>query len=430
MSRTTSHTTGNSSVSVNSSVSIVCAYNDPAVRRECLDRSVQTYSRPAAGVEYLPVDNVDGRYRSAGAALNHGASLARNDVVVFVHQDVFLHSLAAVIRAAGQMRVGGLGVLGAVGVRRDGRIAGLIRDRAVLLGVPVQQPTDVDSVDELLFMVPRPLVLRHPLTESPDMAWHAYAVEYGLRVRRLGLRVGVADIPLTHNSLTANLARLDVAHAAVAALYPEMLPVRTTCGVVARQTAKSSSGGLLRSQRWRYSWLHESLTVRRARRITGAPLVLADIRRDVDNIIEHAPDRRLRIVNCPGEARFMDADGGPLELTRRNGRVLIDARQISHIPEILAAGPPGSWFLLTNVPQEDLGDIGARWRSNRQVVGFHTGIGFWVLLGAAAADLPPHWRSGRYVPLGMRRPMPEPASCMNTAKRMHMRDNGTEELGE
>lgn len=399
-----SRTTGDSSVS------IVCVYNDPAVRRECLDRSVRAYGRHDADVEYLPVDNVDGRYRSAGAALNHGASLARNDVIVFVHQDVFLHSLAAVVRAAGQLSVGGLGVLGAVGVRRDGRIAGLIRDRAVLLGVPVQQPADVDSVDELLFMVPRSLVLSHPLTESPDLAWHAYAVEYGLRVRRLGLRVGVTDIPLTHNSLTANLARLDVAHAAVAARYPEMLPVRTTCGVITGQTAKSSSGGWLGSQRWRYSWLRESLTVRRTRRITGAPIVLADIRRDVDKIIERAPGRRLRIVNCSGEARFMGGDEGLLELTRRNGRMVVDARQVSDIPAALTADTPGSWLLLTNVPQEDLGHIGARWPSNQQVVGFHTGIGFWILLGAAAADIPPHWRSERSVPLGMRRPMPEPAS--------------------
>jgi hypothetical protein len=361
-------------------------------------------------VEYLPVDNVDGRYRSAGAALNHGAWMARNDVVVFVHQDVFLHSLAAVTRAAGQLRPGGLGVLGAVGVRGDGRIAGRVRDRAVLLGAPVQQPVDVDSVDELLFMVPRPLVLRHPLTESPDMAWHAYAVEYGLRVRRLGLRVGVTDIPLTHNSLTTNLARLDVAHAALAARYPEMLPVRTTCGVIASKTARSASGGWLGSQRWRYSWLRESLTARRARRITGAPIVLADIRRDVDSVIERAPDRRLRIVNCSGQARFMDADGGPLELTRRNGSVVVDARQISDIPAALAEGQPGSWFLLTNMPQEDLGHIGSRWPSNRQVVGFHAGIGFWMLLGPEAADLPPHWRSERSVPLGMRRLMPEPVS--------------------
>jgi len=405
-----SRTTGNPPVPASSSVSIVCVYNDHAVRQDCLDRSVRAYGRHARGVEYLPVDNVAGRYRSAGAALNHGAWMARNDVVVFVHQDVFLHSLAAVIRAASQLRAGGLGVLGAVGVCRDGRIAGRIRDRAVLLGAPVEQPADVDSVDELLFMVPRPLVLSHPLTESPDLAWHAYAVEYGLRVRRLGLRVGVADIPLTHNSLTANLARLDVAHAALAASYPELLPVRTTCGVVAGQTARSSSGGWLGSQRWRYSWLRESLTVRRAGRITGAPIVLADIRREVDNIIEGAPDRRLRIVNCSGEAQFIDADGGPLELTRRNGRVVVDARQVADIPAVLAASPPGSWFLLTNLPQEDLADIGSRWPSNRQVVGFHAGIGFWMLLGPAAADLPPHWRSERSVPLGRRSLMPEPAS--------------------
>jgi hypothetical protein len=405
-----SRTTGNPPVSVNSSVSIVCVYNDHAVRQDCLDRSVRAYGRHARGVEYLPVDNAGGRYRSAGAALNHGAWMARNDVVVFVHQDVFLHSLAAVIRAAGQLRAGGLGVLGAVGVCRDGRIAGRIRDRAVLMGAPVDDPADVDSVDELLFMVPRPLVLRHPLTESPDLAWHAYAVEYGLRVRRLGLRVGVTDIPLTHNSLTANLARLDVAHAALAASYPELLPVRTTCGVIARQTARSSSGRWLGSQRWRYSWLRESLTVRTARRITRAPIVLADIRRDVDNIIERAPDRRLRIVNCSGEAQFMDAHGGPLELTRRNGQVVVDAQQVSDIPAVLAASPPGSWFLLTNLPQEDLADIGSRWPSNRQVVGFHAGIGFWMLLGPAVADLPPHWRSERSVPLGMRRLMPEPAS--------------------
>jgi hypothetical protein len=95
-----SRTPGNPPVPVNSSVSIVCVYTDPAIRREWLDRSVHAYGRHAPGVEYLPVDNVDGRYRSAGATLNHGASLAGNDVIVFVHQDVFLHSPAAAPRNA------------------------------------------------------------------------------------------------------------------------------------------------------------------------------------------------------------------------------------------------------------------------------------------------------------------------------------------
>lgn len=115
------------------SVSIVCVYNDAAVREKCLDRSIQTLCDEASDVEYLPVDNVNGTYPSAGAALNHGVSLARNDAVVFVHQDVFMHSLAALKRAAGQMGTGGFGLLGAVGIRSDGQIVGQVRDRVVLL---------------------------------------------------------------------------------------------------------------------------------------------------------------------------------------------------------------------------------------------------------------------------------------------------------
>ena len=59
-------------------------------------------------------------YPSAGAALNHGVSLAKNDVVVFAHQDVFLHSLRALQEAAGMLAVDGFGLLGAIGVRSNG----------------------------------------------------------------------------------------------------------------------------------------------------------------------------------------------------------------------------------------------------------------------------------------------------------------------
>src|SRR6266478_3677702 len=108
------------------SVSIVCVYNDLTVRQGCLDRSIEGMSDEASGVEYLPIDNVNSTYPSAGAALNHGASMARNDVVVFVHQDVFLHALTALKEAAGQFQdpAAGFGLLGAVGVGSDGGIVG------------------------------------------------------------------------------------------------------------------------------------------------------------------------------------------------------------------------------------------------------------------------------------------------------------------
>lgn len=53
----------------------------------------------------------------------------------------------------------------------------------VLLGKSAPRPRVADSLDEMLFLALRRLVLQEPLTESPEMAWHAYAVEYGLRAK-------------------------------------------------------------------------------------------------------------------------------------------------------------------------------------------------------------------------------------------------------
>jgi hypothetical protein len=355
-------------------------------------------------VEYLPIDNVDGTYSSAGAALNHGTSLAKNDVIVFVHQDVFLHSLTALKEAAGQLSAGGFGLLGAVGIRSDGRIVGRMRDRVVLLGDDVAHPTDVDSVDEVLFMAPRSQLLREPLTESGDMAWHAYAVEYGLRMRRLGLRTGVADMPLTHNSLSINLARLEEAHQAVAERYEDLLPVRTTCGVVTSKTAKAGSSAWFPSHRWRYRWLRESLALRGVRSAAATPAasVLADIRDDVDDVIDRSPQRRLHIVNCSRGRRFVDGGTNPLELTRRDGSIAVEACDISEVPTVLSDRPLDAWMLLTNLSRTDLKALGSWLSATPSVLGYHTGIGFWLLLGAPLADLPPQWGSKRATSLGMR----------------------------
>jgi hypothetical protein len=386
------------------SISIVCVYNDLDVRQECLDRSIEALSNEASDVEYLPVDNVNGSYLSAGTALNYGASLAKNDVVVFAHQDVFLHSLTALKEAAAQLQdpTANFGLLGAIGVGLDGRIVGRIRDRVVLLGDAVTRPTEVDSVDEVLFLASRSRLLREPLTESRDMAWHAYAIEYGLRLRGRGLRTGVANVPLTHNSLSINLDRLDVAHGAIAARYANLLPVRTTCGVIAERTAKGG-GAWFPSHRWRYRWLRESLALHKIPRAKGqTAAVLADIRRDVDGVIGRAPGRQLLIVNRSSGSSFVDGSPGSLELARRAGKVLISSRDISDVQEELDNLTAGSWLLLTNLSKTDLKVLRSLPPATPSVLGFHTGIGFWLLLGAPFTDLPPQWRSKKAAPFGMR----------------------------
>ena len=354
-------------------------------------------------MEYFPIENENGTYPSAGAALNHGVTLATNDVVIFVHQDVFLHSLTALKRAAGQMQVGGFGLLGANGVHSDSRLIGRIRDRAMLSGEPVVQPTDVDSVDELLFLAPRSQLLSEPLTESCEMAWHAYAVEYGLRVRRQGLRTGVADIPVTHNSLSVNLARLDNAHQAIAARYADLLPVRTTCGMVTSKTVRAGGHVWFPAHRWRYRWLFDSIALREVSRATDRiPSVLADIRHDVDEVIYRSPGRRLHIVNCSSDRRFATGGPDPLELPRRDGTVVFTECSISDMSTVAASLLPGSWVLLTNLSQLDIKMLGPQLVGIPSALGFHVATGFWLLLGARFTDLPPCWHSKGATPLGMR----------------------------
>ncbi|MDQ0799160.1 glycosyltransferase [Arthrobacter sp. SLBN-112] len=326
-------------------VSVVCVFNNPGVLQECLTASVEAGRRQAVDLDYLPVDNTARQFSSAGAALNHGAALARNDVVVFVHQDVFLHSIPALERVAAAMMADlSLGMVGATGMTGEGRLLGLIRDRIVLSGHQETGLADVDSLDEVLFMMRRDQIRRQPLSEEPDLSWHAYAVEYGARLRSTGSRVAVANIPLTHNSLSINLDRLAEAHLWIAGAYPDQLPIVTTCGTVQqRPRVPSVLAGLVNSQKWRYRWLRESVSARKLR--NKSPLrpvtVLGDLRRDIDDICTAAGVGTATVINVLPRSAGGHELGEPLELGRRGVRfrfLAVDAVAVAALVSAQGAG--------------------------------------------------------------------------------------------
>src|ERR1700757_2148227 len=116
-------------------VSIVCVSNNSQVLNDCLIRSVDTHRTTAPETELIAVDNSRKQFSTAGAALNHGGSLAHNEVCVFVHQDVYLHSLVRLEEvAAALLTDNGIGLLGAIGITANGDLPGRIRDRVVLIG--------------------------------------------------------------------------------------------------------------------------------------------------------------------------------------------------------------------------------------------------------------------------------------------------------
>jgi len=377
---------------------VVSVWNDAAVLGACLDRSLRELRHTAPDTELVAVDNRGQRCTTAGSALNEGVRAATRDVVAFVQQDIYLHSLVALEEAAALLIDDpSLAMVGAVGIDSGGRIRGRIRDRVVLIGEACPSPVPVDSLDEVLFLARRQDLLADPLSEDPDLAWHAYAVEWGLRGADRGRAVAAVDIPLTHNSLSTNLARLDEAHAAVAALHPDRLPLQTTCGVITASggTRAPRRAGLLQDHRWRLRWVQGSWAVRSARRAAGSrSLVLGDLRRDIDRVAAHVPGRIQIHDVVPAGQPFPDVPGGT-HLPRAGYDVRFTSGSLAERPGV---SRPDDACLLTNVTLADLAELGPSIAAAPHVIGYHDDIGYWVLIGEVARRRDEIWTEPRSRP--------------------------------
>ena len=173
--------------------------------------------------------------QSAAEGLNAGIEQARHDLVVLVHQDVYLPEgwtsrLVQQWRAAfpDPGRAGVAGVWGLDSSSAEGGFFGHVLDRDHLLRRgPL--PRRVDMLDELCMVVPR----RTPLRFDPAVSWHLYGTDLCLSAREAGLEVAVLDAVCHHNSLTASL---DPAYRrseeVIARKWVARLPVATICSVI------------------------------------------------------------------------------------------------------------------------------------------------------------------------------------------------------
>ena len=158
-------------------LTFVACVSDEAVLRATLLSS--PCLRPGSPHEVL----LARRCRSAAEGLNHCLARARNDLIVCVHQDVYLPRgwparLVAQYRQA-EAAFGPIGAAGVYGVALAGRQtvrAGHVVDRDQLRAEPLPLPAVVDTLDELLLVLrrDRPLPLDPSLgsiSTGPTCAW-------------------------------------------------------------------------------------------------------------------------------------------------------------------------------------------------------------------------------------------------------------------
>jgi hypothetical protein len=179
--------------------------------------------------------------RSAAAGLNLGIERAVGDLIVCMHQDVFLpdgwDDRLIEQFAMAEQEFGSIGIAGVYGVgpatsqnevlaaQRIGRVCD--RGRSLDEGIPL--PARAATLDELLLVVPKGT----PLKADPELGFHLYGADLCLQAAERGLTVVVIDAYCNHNSRNIGLPREFFASAeAFARKWHHRLPVATPCVII------------------------------------------------------------------------------------------------------------------------------------------------------------------------------------------------------
>jgi hypothetical protein len=223
-------------------------------------------------------------------------------------------------------------------------------------------------------------------------------VEYGLRLQAAGGRVGAVDLAITHNSLTINLARLDAAHRRIAELYPQRLPIRTTCGTIGASASALRKLPLVRNHGWRWRWLRHSMRANRLRRMFPARIVIGDISREVDRL-DIQPDARLWVLDLDRSGGFVDYCDGEFTGDRFGKPVRMSAfRTVENIVETMRQTPADADLLIARLSDAELVTVCRAEPTRNWVVGIQWDGG-WLTCGPMVAQLPSTWTAPPSRPL-------------------------------
>ncbi len=215
---------------------VVCCSDEAVLERDLLASRCGGADSPH---EVIVVKNAP----SAAAGLNLGLDRAWNDLVVCVHQDVYLPAIwdrlmRRQYRTA-ERWFGPIGVAGVYGVGpvEDGpggpaaRRIGWVEDRGRVLSEGPGLPAPVATLDELLLIVRRDLSLRF----DPELGFHLYGADLCLQAQERGLAVVALGAPCRHRSRSVGLPEAFFGSARVfARKWAHRLPVATPCVVFDR----------------------------------------------------------------------------------------------------------------------------------------------------------------------------------------------------
>lgn len=182
-------------------ISVICVYNNEFLLNNFLLKSLKNQTKH----ELILVDNTKHEFSSYARAANKASIRARGNYLMFVHQDIDLtyDSCLEEIEHLSDS-VEHLGVAGVAG--RSETSSGVVTN--IMHGTPrfpagqvqIMAPTEVQTVDSCLIVVPKAVFHRVQFDERAVRGWHLLAEDYCLTIGNLGFRTCVLPIALYHKS--------------------------------------------------------------------------------------------------------------------------------------------------------------------------------------------------------------------------------------
>jgi GT2 family glycosyltransferase len=183
-------------------LTIVCVYNNREILEDWLLKSLQHQKND---FELITLDNRNNKFKSAAQALNYGGKKAKNEYIMFVHQDISFESYNFLINIEKELdKLDKLGIAGVAGKNKKLRyvLANIYHgDPPRLAGkIQIDAPKKVQTIDECLMIIPKSVFRKHQFDEKTCDDWHLYGVDYCLDINKVGYNVYVLPLSLYHRS--------------------------------------------------------------------------------------------------------------------------------------------------------------------------------------------------------------------------------------
>ena len=181
-------------------ISVIVTYNDKNMLGRIL---LPSLSRQTAEYKLIAIDNTLGKFKSASEALNYGAIEASGRYLMFVHQDIELGCDTWLEDTEKELdKIPDLGIAGPIGVDSNGELRGLVCNAGMDMGEQIDSPTEVQTLDECLMIVPKRSFWG--LDRLAFDGWHCYGADYCLSIQEKGLKAYAIPAYVYHRSLIIN----------------------------------------------------------------------------------------------------------------------------------------------------------------------------------------------------------------------------------